>query len=88
MPLKLDHLTMADHERLAEILTRVQDELSKLVPIVSRAGWSDEVMRSMKRNQERLIDPLRAALDRTDPDNYRRAKSLYPSVYYAIGPGR
>jgi hypothetical protein len=90
--LKLDHLTLADHEEAARLLRQVQDNLHALQRMVHRAGFADATARCQKRIQETLIDPLDQALerrneaamfDRTTALSVRR--DLYPSVYYAIG---
>lgn len=84
--LKLSHLCRVEHEQAAEILNRVQDDLKSLTRIVQRAPFTDRTMRIQKAVQERLIDPLRDAASNSGADEGPR--SIYPSVYYAIGRGR
>ena len=95
MALKLDHLSVEQHEEAARLLRQVQDNLHALQRLVHRAGFADATARCQKRIQETLIDPLDQALerrneaptfDRTTELTVRRG--LYPSVYYAIGPVR
>lgn len=81
--LKLDHLCRVEHEEAAKLLARVQDDLRALTRIVRRAPFTDRVMRCQKGVQERLIDPLKEAADKQGYDD--GPKSIYPSVYYAIG---
>lgn len=82
---KLDHLSLHDHEEAAKLLKQIDDDLTALKRIVQRAPFTDAAMRVQKRIQETLTDPLREALDQRDdvPDEHRR-KGLYPSAHYSI----
>jgi uncharacterized lipoprotein YehR (DUF1307 family) len=95
--LKLDHLTIDQHEEAARLLRQVQDNLKELQRIVLRAPFADATARCQKRIQETLIDPLKEALerqtealmfDRTRAVEVDARRRLYPSVYYAISLGR
>lgn len=81
--MKLNHLTDRDHAEAARLLREVQDNLGALARIIDRAPFTDRVMRIQKAVQERLIDPLKEMSDIPE-----KRDSLYPSVYYVIGPVR
>lgn len=82
--LKLDHLSVAEHQDAARLLRRVQNDLSGIARIIQRAPATDALLRIQKRVQETLIDPLNEALIRCsgysiDQDH---KEPIYPSVGY------
>jgi hypothetical protein len=83
--LKLDHLSMSNHEEAARLVKQVQDDLDALTRIVERAPFTDTVLRVQKRVQESVVDPLNEAFQRRDDVEPRHhGKSLYPSVGYSV----
>jgi hypothetical protein len=81
MKLSLSHLSVAEHQELARLLSRVQDDLRATTAIVQRAPFTDRVLRCQKSVQESLIDELLFAWDAANPERWK--EQPYPSVYYA-----
>jgi len=80
-------MTKDQHTRANELVTNIQKDLEELSLIVYRAPYTDNVLRTMRFIQERLIDPLRATWDKTynPQDNpYHPEDNPYPNVGYSV----